>query len=558
MRSALKRISLHCLGAFVLVSVATALRAQPQEWSDAQTLNTRLRRILPLGGDRWVATGSLQYSGAHGIAAYNADGSPAWASFGLSFADGALGHAVLMQDSSLIVVGQTDHCDVLGPPSLVRRFAADGTLLWDTLIWGDGTYTPTTAARGGSERIALAGETILILDALDGSSITEFMQPDGWWAKFMHWRGDSMLYHFAEDGIRLLNLAGNLIAASTIAPMAKDCYFDGDTLYVLSDTDVHRFTADLVHIGSSAFQPGHYGWELHPDGSELYASTTSGLYRVADGIAQWLFPWTELPNTIVQGATVRNSIVATVTQWGVGGGYTHSVLRTCGLDGLTEENDTEVEALLDVATTWTAFAGNGHWHRFAQMTIRIVNHGTQPLSDVVVGSWTSGGDPMTCQTLSLREALSGLNLASGDTTVAWSGTHMVGQALPAFLAFGTFSICAAALAPNGKADRAPQDNYACESAEFTIGVDEHDAPRISLAPNPASDDALITGVAALGAEVSVSIQEASGRAVRTLTSVSSAINTLRLDLSTLSAGSYLITVSGPNGRSSARLVVLAR
>lgn len=558
MRSALKRITLRCLGALVLVIVATALRAQPQEWSDARTLNTRLRHILPLGGDRWVATGSLQYSGAHGIAAYNADGSPAWASFGYSFTDGALGHAVLMQDSSLIVVGQTDHCDVLGPPSLVRRFAADGTLLWDTLIWGDGTYTPTTAARGGSERIALAGETILILDAIDGSSITEFVQPDGWWARSMHWRGDSMLYHFAEDGIRLLDLSGNLIAASTIAPMAKDCYFDGDTLFVLSDTDVHRFAADLVHIGSSALQPGHYGWELHPDGSELYVSTTSGLYRVANGIAQWLFPWTELPYTIVQGATVRNSTVATVAQWGVDGGYRHTVLRTCGLDGLTEENDTDVEALLDVATTWTAFAGNGSWHRMAQMTIRIVNHGTQPLSDVVVGSWTSSGDPMTCQTLSLRVALTDLNLAPGDTTVAWSGTHLVGQALPAFLAFGTSSICAVALAPNNKADRVPQDNYACESAEFTIGVSEYNAPRISLAPNPATVEVLISGTSPLGSTLDAQIIDAAGRAALRINRLVATNGTLLLDVNTLSAGAYQVILTGTHGRASAQLIVLER
>lgn len=536
---------------------ALSFHAQAQLWEQAYQPSEMVHwdQALPLGGGRWAVIGGPTSAGSHAISVRNADGTVAWEDVGQYGNDGDLGQVILMPDSGLLEAGAMDGCDFLGGDNRVRRYAPDGTVLWERIIqtWD---WWINMAAQGSADHIALASQDSVYILGLDGSTTGGFELPSG----NIHgicWASDSTLFLVEGTDLKLVDLQGNESASAAISPDVKDMYWDGQHLFVLANDSVHRFSPDLMPLGSHAL-PGMDGnSRFVPSDSALFVNTATGLYQLADdGTATLLFPWPALPNLTTTGCAVRNETVLAVGNTDISGRNT-GVIRTLSMDGEATHHDQNVEVLLQVDSAWTQYSGTPYypWDRKADLTGYVVNHGADTLRSVVLSMWQYV-PYVLCDPFANRIDTSGFALAPGDTMGLPFG--VVGVALglaPSQVVNETGLICIVALTPDHLADRNPDDNTACGTYDFTLGITDrmHEAP-LTLAPNPAVNTCVLSGVASLGATVHVHIMDLTGRVVAEQ-SITSSSNNMELDVSALPPATYILSAEGKNSRSMMKLVV---
>lgn len=541
----------------IILLAALSFQAQAQLWERAcqPTEMVHWDQALPVGGGRWAVIGGPTSAGSHAISVRNADGTIDWEEVGQYGNDGNMGQVVLMPDSGLLRVGLFDGCDYLGGDNQVRRYAQDGTMMWERIIqtweWGI-----TMAANGTIDHIALASQdSVYILD-LDGNTTGGFAVPSG----DVHgicWASDSTLFLARGTALRLVDMQGSELASATIGPDELDLHWDGLHLFVLANDSVRRFSPDLLPIGSHAL-PGMDGnSRFVPSDSALYVNTATGLYQLADdGTATLLFPWPALPNLTTTGCAVRNGTVLAVGNTNISGRNT-GIIRALSMNGDAAQHDQDVEVLLQVDSAWTEYSGTPYypWDRKADLNGFVVNHGTDTLRSVVLSMWKYVPF-LLCDPFTNRIDTSGFALPPGDTLDLPFG--VVGVALglaQSQVSNETGEICIVALAPDHLADRNPDDNTACETVDFTMGIkDLEGRSSLSLFPNPATGLCVLSGLGTRNANVQLRIMDLTGRVVAQMPATNTS-GQLVIDVSGLQPATYLLVAQGRDVRAVVRLVV---
>jgi hypothetical protein len=333
-------------------------------------------------------------------------------------------------------------------------------------------------------------------------------------------------------------------------------YWSGQQLFVLTSGGVQRFSAELAPLGVVALPDldASSAFIVSEDG--LYVNTAGGLYQLADdGTVTLLFPWPALPNLTTTACAVRNGTVLAAGNTDISGRST-GIVRSLSMDGDAAQHDQDVEVLLQVDSAWTEYSGYPYypWDRKAALTGFAVNHGPDTLRSVVLSMWVQV--PYTyCNQPVNRIDTSGFALAPGDTLSLPFGAVDVQLGLQSDQAAGAGEICIVALAPDHLADRAPDDNTACSTVDYVLGVHElsHNSS-LSLAPNPAINSCVVSGLASLGVSIRVTIMDLTGRVVAEQFNTAST-NTMQLDISGLSPATYILSAEGVRGRAMTKLVI---
>lgn len=500
--------------------------------------------------------GRTAFGGSHMISVRNADGSLAWEHRDDYAVGQGMGEVVTMPDSGLVHVGVADHCDVFGD-CRVRRYAPDGTMLWERIISPQISSGFTLAAKGSINHVAVASsDSVHILD-MDGNTEGAFELPP-WSLRKILWASDSSLFMVQGMNLERVDLAGGVLASTGIGPSVADMHWDGQRLFVMANDSVRTFNTNLEVQGVSALPGMDANSGFAVSENNLYGHTPMGLYQVdSDGIPTLLYSWPALPNWTSTGAAVRNGTVLSVGNTDISGRST-GITRTLSMNGDVAQHDQDVEVLLHVDSAWAEYVGtpNYPWNRKADLTGLIVNHGPDTLRSVVLSMWISI-PYLFCEMPTNRIDTVGLALVPGDTLQFPFGVVDVALALTqAQAASVTGELCIVALAPDRLADRAPDDNTACESVDFTLAVEglEGIAP-LALFPNPASRACTVTGLAALGGQVHLRVLDGTGRAVL-VRGVVRPGDRAELDTSGLPPGSYILEAAGSRARATARLMVV--
>lgn len=538
---------------FLLAAYCSSAHAQFWERADQRSEVIQLNKVLPVGGGRWAVIGYAEW-GSPMISVLNADGSIAWEQVDNFSTGQGYGEVVLLPDSGLLHVGAFDGCDYIGWESRVRRYAADGAVLWERTIEPLFTYPPTMAAQGGIGHFAVASaDSVYIMD-MDGDITGGFQvqTPD---IHRIVWMGDSALFMIRSTNLLLVDLAGNVLATFPIGPMVADMHWNGQDLFVLGNDSVRRFSSDLIPMGIAALPDidQHSSFSVSDNG--LFVTTTTGLYQLAtEGTPTLLFPWPPLPNHGTAACAIRDNTVLSIGHTNISGRST-GIIRTLSMVGNAPQYDRDVEVLLRVDTTWTEFAGGFYpWNRYADVTGYVVNHGADTLRSVVLSMWI-GVPYLFCGPHTNRIDTAGFALLPGDTLSLPFGGVPVQLGLQQIQAEGAGEICIVALAPDHLADRAPGDNTACVSVDFVLGLDEAFFERtLSVAPNPAFNTCMLSGLSALDGPVRLRIMDPTGRVVADH-AIASAADTMQLDIQGLPPATYILLAEGRKGRAVQRLVI---
>ena len=465
------------------------------------------------------------------------------------------GDVVLLPDSGLLHVGLADNCDYYGPESRVRRYAPNGTVLWERIITPLQSYPVTMAAKGTINHVAVASQDSVYVMDMDGNSVGGFYVPTLNIQK-IRWADDSTLFMVkGTNNLLRVNFSGTELVSAIIGSLVSDMHWDGQQLFVLTNDGVHLFNMDLTPLGQAALLGVDWNSQFVVSDSSLYVNTASGLFQVADdGSSALLFAGPALPNLTTTGCAVRNGTVLSVGNTNISGRST-GIIRTLSMTGEAVQHDQDVEVLLQVDSTWTEFLGGWYpWNKRADITGYVVNHGSDTLRSVVLSMWISV-PYILCDHFANRIDTTGLALAPGDTVALPFGPVDVALGLQQSEAMAPGEICIVALAPDHLADREPADNLACGTFDFTLGVmDPLRQTSLSLAPNPAVNTCVLSGLAALGAPVQLHILDLTGRMVSVRNSIGS-IHNLELDVSLLAPATYLVVAEGRNSRAMATLVV---
>lgn len=547
-----RKLPLRRSSLFLLSLLAyTTDQAQLSEWADQRTEEIQYERVLPIGGDRWAIIGKVVFGGANLISVRNADGSIDWEDISSYFTTVWGGDVALLPDSGLLQVGALDQCDYVEAISRVRRYARDGTVLWERLLTSANTGMIIMAAKGTRERIAVASEdSVHVLD-LDGILVDGFQAEDAHIHK-LHWKDDSTLFLLDGPSLRLVDLDGDDVASQPVPAGSWDMHFDGQQLFVLSPDSVRRFTAELVPLGTTALPTLNTSGEFVVSEDALFVRTTDGLYELSStGVLSLVFAWPFLPAFTTTNCAVRHGVVMQVGMTDING-YSTGISRLLSMQGEATQHDDDVEVLVNVDSAWTEYHV-GYWTRRADISGRVVNHGATVLHSVVQSMWIQV-PYLLCSRFVNRIDTAGFSLALGDTLDLPFGAVDVGYYYGAAQAADTADVCIVALAPNNLADRHPEDNSACASADFVLNIEETPpAALISVSPNPASDGCMLQGLARLGTLVDLQVLDATGRIVlqRSL-GVSSAT---RLDIGALPSAAYTVVAQGERSSGVARLIV---
>lgn len=482
------------------------------------------------------------------ISVYNSDGSVAWEDVGYFSVEHGTGDVVLLPDSGLLHVGLGDNCDYYDG-SRVRRYGPDGAVFWERTVTSGQI---TMAAKGSIAHVAVASQDSVYVMDLDGNAVGGFYAPTLDIQRIL-WEDDSTLFMVKGADLMRVDLGGTVLSTATIGSPVKDMHWDGQQLYVLANNGVHLFGAGLSPLGQAALPGVNWNSRFAVTDSSLYVNTPTGLYQVADdGNPSLLFTWPALPNLTTTGCAVRNGTVLAVGNTDISGRAT-GIIRTLSMAGDAVPHGQDVEVLVQVDSAWAEFVGGFYaWDRKADITGRVVNHGTDTLRSVVLSMWVHV-PWILCGQFTNRIDTAGFALAPGDTLTLPFGVVNVRQGIPTPWAAGSDDICIVALAPDRLADRAPADNTACETVDFVMGIGRNkDQAPLGLFPNPASGKCVLSGLNAMGTTVHVRIMDLSGRTVVEQNSLG---QDLQLDISSLAPATYLVVMEGSDSRAMVKLVV---
>lgn len=530
--------------------------AQLWEQADQRSEEIRLDRALPVGGGRWAVIGKCAFAGCHMISVVAENGSVVWEDLGNYGIGVGYGDVTQMPDSGLLHVGIYDGCDYLGPDSRVRRFASDGTILWELYITPWQAYPPVMAAEGTSSRIAVASQdSVLILD-MDGTAVGGFAVASSNLQDVL-WGGDSTLFLHRGVEVERVGLDGAELASVVIGSNVADIHWDGQQLFVLANDSVRRYDQDLFPLGNTLLTDldGNSGFVTAD--SSLYVRTTNGIHQLADdGSSTFLFPWPALPALTTTGCAVRNGTVLSVGNTNITDRST-GIVRTLSMGGVAVQHDQDVEVMVQVDSAWTEYTGLGFypWERKADLTGYVVNHGADTLHSVVLSMWVQVPF-LLCGQIANRIDTAGIAVAPGDTLSLPFGVVDVALGLTTNQASNiTGHICIVALAPDRLADRDPTDNTACATVDFVLGSEDRKTEDpVSVFPNPVIDRCLVSGLDNLGSRVRLRILDSVTRVVtERFSNIGS--DRLELDLSTLPSGMYFLEAEGTRSRSVRNLVI---
>lgn len=504
--------------------------------------------------------GRTTFGGSHLISVRNTDGSVAWEQQGPYEVGNHLGQVVLLPDSGLLHIGVHDACDYFGPDSRLRRYSPQGDILWERLFPESLTYPLSMAAQGSTNHLAVASEDFVYFLDLDGNTTSGFPVPLSEYVNGMVWASDSTLYMGRGPDLKLVGMDGTQLATTPVGYVA-DMYWDGEQLYVLTLTDdsVHRYAPNLEPLGSSLL-PGADSQTPNrfiPTGNAVYVYTADGLYELGPGgIPGLAFPWPLLPDLVTTGCAVRDNAVLAVGNTTISGRST-GIVRMLSMSGEAAQHHEDVEVLMEVGSAWVEYTGfpSYPWDWKADVTGVVVNHGPDTLRSVVLSMWVDiPVDYTFCGLPVNRIDTIGLALAPADTALLPFGE--VDVRMGSTVAGGTSAICMVALAPDRLADRDPDDNTACATADFVMGMEGQEglAP-ISVFPNPASDHCTVSGLGTLGALVQVRVLDLAGR-IMSARFGNVLGNNLELDVSSLPPGTYILDAMGGQARSTAKLIVV--
>lgn len=534
----------------LLTSLSFGAQAQLWEVADQRNVEMRLEQALPVGGGRWAVIGRAAWAGSHVISVRNNDGSVAWEDVGYFSVEHGTGDVVLLPNSGLLHVGLGDNCDYYDG-SRVRRYAPDGAVLLER------TFTSgqiTMAAKGSIAHVAVASQDSVYVMDMNGNAVGGFYVPTLDIQRIL-WEDDSTLFMVKGADLMRVDLGGTVLSTATIGSPVKDMHWDGQQLYVLANNGVHLFGAGLSPLGQAALPGVNWNSRFAVTDSSLYVNTPTGLYQVADdGNPSLLFIWPALPNLTTTGCAVRNGTVLAVGNTDISGRAT-GIIRTLSMAGDAVPHGQDVEVLVRVDSAWAEFVGGFYaWDRKADITGRVVNHGTDTLRSVVLSMWVHV-PWILCGQFTNRIDTAGFALAPGDTLTLPFGVVNVRQGIPTPWAAGSDDICIVALAPDHLADRNPDDNTACETVDFSLGMPESGPlGALQLAPNPAHGHCTLSGLSDLGNDLHLQIRDLAGRIVLVQV-VSPAANNVQLDVQTLPPTTYILSAEGKKGRAVARLVV---
>lgn len=538
---------------FLLVTFSLSVQAQLWELADQRSELIQLENALPVGGGRWAVIGRTNFGGSHMISVRNADGTIAWEQVDQYFIGHEFGEVVLLPDSGLLHVGASDGCDYIGE-SRVRRYAPDGSVLWERIMTPQTTDFISMAAKDGTGLVAVASADSAYVMDMDGNMLGGYRaQPPN--IKKIHWAGDSSLYIVRGTTMHLVDIHGTLLASTPIGSAVVDMHRSGQELFVLANDSVRRFSAGLVPLGIVALPDLDASSRFVVSESELFVHTAAGLYQLdVEGTPSFLFPWPALPNHSTTACAIRDSTVLSVGNTTISDRYT-GIIRTLSMNGEAAQYDQDVEVLLQVDSAWAQYVGGYYpWDRWANITGFVVNHGSDTLRSVVLSMWVHVPWIM-CEMFTNRIDTAGFALAPGDTLSLPFGAVGVRLGLGAAQAEGTGEICIVALAPDQLADRFPEDNTACVSVDYVLGVEAPLANSpLSLAPNPATNSCVLSGLDGLGANVRVTIMDLTGRIV-TERSVIAGADNLQMDVSGFSSATYILHAEGTDSRAVIKLVI---
>ncbi len=539
-----------------LLLAALSISAHAQLWERADQRNeiVQFEQALPVGGGRWAVIGRTGFGASHMISARNADGTIAWEQIDQYFTGQDYGEVVQLPDSGLLSVGASDGCDFIGPESRVRRYAPDGNVVWERIMVPIATGLVTIAAKGSIDHVAVASQDSVYVMDMDGNLVGGYHAQNGDIQK-IQWAGDTCFVIVRGTVLHLVDIAGNELASTPIGSTVVDIHWNGQELFVLANGSVLRFSADLTLLNSTALPDLDANSSFVVSESGLYVYTASGLYQLAaDGTPTFLFPWPALPNLTTTGCAVRDNTVLSIGNTDISYRFT-GICRTLSMSGDAPQHDQDVEVLLQVDSTWTEFEGGYYpWDRHADITGFVVNHGSDTLHSVVLSMWIQV-PYLLCDQPVNRIDTTGFALAPGDTLSLPFGAVDVELGLQSAQAEGAGQICIVALAPDHLADRTPDDNTACSTVDYVLGVNELSRKSsLSLAPNPAINSCVLSGLASLGAPVRVNIMDLTGRVVAEQFNTAST-NDMQLDISGLPPATYILSTEGIRSRGEMKLVI---
>ena len=538
----------------VLLAVFSfSAHAQLAEWADQRSEAIQLENALPVGGGRWAVIGRTSFGGSQMISVRNGDGTIAWEQVDAHSTGQGVGEVVLLPDSGLLHVGAYDGCDVYGPNSRVRRYDPDGTVLWERNIEPQVSSMVTMVAKGSIGRVAVASwDSVYVMD-MDGNVVGGFQTQFPYIQK-IHWASDSTLLLIRGTDLHLVGIDGTLLVSTPIGSTVWDMQRNGQDLFVLANDSVRRFSADLVILGIEVLPELNANSRFVVSENGLYVNTATGLYQLAaDRTPTFLFPWPALPNLSTTGCAIRNNTLLSNGNTNISGRST-GIIRTLSMNGDAPQHDQDVEVLLHVDPTWTEFMTGPYWKRRADITGFVVNHGSDTLHSVVLSMWIQV-PYLICTQPTNRIDTTGFALAPGDTLILPFGPVDVALYVYASQAAGEGDICIAALAPDHLADRAPEDNTACATVDFVLGVEgQLRNSSLTLAPNPVINTCMLSGLAAMGTPVRLTIMDLMGRIVAEHF-ITTSINNMPLDFSGLPSATYIMNAEGGRGRGVIKLVI---
>lgn len=544
------------------IALALAMLVAPAQWwelaeqrSDALTFH----RVI------YLSDGRMAYAAeSNMLSVRHADASVDW-EIGDSYMTGqGWGDMIAMPDGELVQVGIGDYCDVFGP-GRIRRFDALGNVLWEHELaptgqegWEDFFLLAKGVYGGSWGSLAVASpKAVRILDGW-GQQIGQFTMGNESNIKKLHWASDSTLFVADGTDLKLISLNGVVLSDTSIGDGVLDLQVVGTQLFALVGDTVLRFGPALELDGTTVVTGAGTNSSFVWASSGLYVQTAYGLYLMdVDDTATLLFPWPSLPAYTHTSCVIGNGAVHEVGYTNISGRYT-GVFRKLSMDGDAAIHLQDVEVLVEVDSAWALPSSSGDvwWDAKADVTAHVVNHGPDTLRSVLVtlhGVWFN----MMCLPLEHRLNPTDLAVAPGDTVALPFGEVLTAKETPLSAILSTYGqVCITALAPDGLADRDPSDNHICVPVDFIpLGVDEPEAlDPLLLAPNPADRLVMVEGAGTLGGAVQLRIMDGTGRVALERTATSPG-DPVRLDVSSLPPGIYILEAIGARARSTARLMI---
>lgn len=511
--------------------------------------------VFPLGEDAWLFAGrgnfeSGQPSDMYFVVKRSYDGAQHWR-FGHYLISGSYWgntspvrakQISVLPDGGVAIAGVIDGCDVFTAQCAIIRVGHDGEFLWQTeFTFSDFNHIPGShagifdrLADGPSMNHAIASQDSIITLNDDGEVMHRWLAP-AQPVHCMRWENDTTLLVGAGTEVFRTRVDGTVLTSISLdnAEYTIDIRRDGDRVLALTPAQVAVLSDELEFSHWITTPTESYGY-MDAD-EEVWLSAGGALHTIGD---------TDLQQVLFTGTAsmaYRDGLVMTASSAGHHyrfGGRMKSYL----MDGtaVSHEDDVEVIATLDSTSArgMYYYPEYGPVYTFyAHTTVKVVNRSENVLDKVLISYFAQNAIGM-CGTPGQTIPLNDLNLASGDTvTVPFNELYLMHT--PYFgVSSYTMDICLVVVSPNDHLDIYPDDNQWCGAVTFNvpIGVEETNALQdLKVFPNPTTGVFDILGTEGMTAQVSLT--DLAGRVLQSEQTVN---GRLRMDISALRAGLYLV------------------